>query len=267
MTLDPLVDFDWRLHWKRLVEEREGFIGGPRQTDFWQKRAATYQRSVVTKADPLLDLLGGYASASKSLIDVGAGTGRHAGPMAARMEWVTAVEPSEAMRSHIPVLPNLTVIASNWEDADPAPADLVICNHVLYPIPEPVPFIEKMERSALERVFICMRDQPNRHPAELLRQELTGAARAREPRFQDLFNLLRWMGIAPEVTYRAYPSQAVFESLEVALDDLRGRIGAAWDEARARAWLEERMVAEPDGGVCFDSGEMTAGIAHWQPRR
>jgi len=55
------------------------------------------------------------------------------------------------MRALIPALDNLTVIASSWEDAEVAPADLVVCSHVLYAVAEPVPFLEKMESCARER--------------------------------------------------------------------------------------------------------------------
>jgi len=43
-----------------------------------------------------------YLAPRKTLIDAGAGAGRHAVPLAERLEWVTAVEPSEGMRAEIP---------------------------------------------------------------------------------------------------------------------------------------------------------------------
>jgi hypothetical protein len=92
------------------------------------------------------------------------------------------------MRALIPPLDNLTVIASTWEDAEVAPADLVISSHVLYAVAEPVPFIAKMEACARERVFVFIRDGPGAHEGEV-----------RQPRFQDLYNLLRQMGVSPDV--------------------------------------------------------------------
>src|SRR6476646_5812725 len=134
-----------------------------------------------------------YDSPSMTLIDVGAGTGRHATPLADRLEWVTAVEPSEGMRALIPPRDNMTVVASTWEDAAVAPADLVICCHVLYGVEEPVPFIAKMERAARERVFIMLRDGALAHAAALIRKQMPGAEEPRMPRFSDLFMLLSQM--------------------------------------------------------------------------
>jgi len=183
-VVDPITGFDWAAHWRRLVRVRSG------EEDEWAERAPGYASRVAELPDALMPVLEPYLGPAKTVIDVGAGTGRHVLPLAARVDWVTAVEPSPAMRAQLEAAgspPNLTVIGSSWEDAEPAPADLVICSHVLYAVAEPVPFIEKLEALARERVFICMRD--------------VDPPQGRRPRFQDLFNLLRQMGVAPAVAY------------------------------------------------------------------
>src|SRR5437660_8367446 len=147
-----MSDIDWVERWKSLVENRAGLAGGHSRSDYWDQRARSYARSTQVRADEFLAVLEPYLAPSKTLIDVGAGTGRHAAPLAARLEWVTAVEPSQGMRDRIPNADNMTVIGSAWMDADPAPADLVVCVHVLYEVAEPIPFIEKLERRARERV-------------------------------------------------------------------------------------------------------------------
>jgi SAM-dependent methyltransferase len=264
-AVDPLLSFDWAAHWRRLVEARDQQFGDHRPSDFWDRRAQNYSFSIAMQPDGLLGVLEPYLAAHRSAIDVGAGSGRHAVPLAARLDWVTAVEPSEGMRSHLPHLDNLTVVASRWEDAEVAPADLVLSAHVLYSIAAPVPFIRKMEASAKERVFICLRDGQPRLPAELLWQELTGQARARQPQFYDLYNLLRGLGVQPDVTTFRTRSEQRFRSLEEAVEDSRLRLGRVWDEAGARRWLAENLNIEPDGSLRFDGGPMTSGVAHWRP--
>src|SRR5439155_508809 len=125
---------------------------GHSDPNYWDRRAATYARSTGNRVDQFLAVVEPFVSHRKTLIDVGAGAGRHAVPLAEKLEWVTAVEPSEGMRAHLPALPNLTVVASAWEDAEVAPADLVICCHVLYGVAEVVPFVDKLERSDRDRV-------------------------------------------------------------------------------------------------------------------
>jgi hypothetical protein len=159
----------------------------------------------------------------------------------------------------------MTVVASTWEDASVAPADLVICCHVLYGVDEPVPFIAKMERSARERVFIMLREGPLAHPAALIRAKIPGAEEQRMPRFSDLFMVLIQMGIAPDVAFIRYPSVHRYAGMDDALADCRAFIGEGWDEAKARTILSE-LLTDVGGELVFDGGITPVGIAHWQPR-
>jgi SAM-dependent methyltransferase len=265
-AVERVAGVDWVAQWRRIVIEREGASHGHSDPYYWDHRAPTFARSTAGRADQFLEVLAPYVSPRLTLIDVGAGAGRHAVPLAERLEWVTAVEPSEGMRAHLPALSNMTVIASAWEDAEVAPADLVICSHVLYGVAEVVPFIEKMERSARERVFIMLREGPVPHPANELRDRIAGGPLPRIPRFSDLFMLLIQLGIAPDVKFISYPVVNRYASFEEAVADARPLFGDGWDESGAREHLKEMLV--PDGDeLVYDSGRSLSGIAHWQPRR
>jgi SAM-dependent methyltransferase len=257
-------EIDWADRWRQIVEERAGLAGTHADPGYWDRRAATYARSTRTRSDEFLDVLEPHLLASRTLIDVGAGAGRHAVPLARRLEWVTAVEPSEGMRAHITPADNMTVVASTWEDADVAPADLVICCHVLYGIADPRTFIAKLNRLARERVFIMLRETDLPHPAAIVRARLLGRSGPRLPRFSELFMLLGQMGIAPDVTFLRYPITTRYGDMEEAVVDARALYGQGWDEAAGRAVLNE--VLRRDGGeVVFDGGTALSGVAHWRP--
>jgi hypothetical protein len=266
MPIDPLTDFDWASHWRGLVDEREREVPVDPAQDFWAPpiRSLHYDPEQAAR-DPLLQVVAPYLGPRKTAIDAGAGAGRHAVPLAERLDWVTAVEPSEAMRGRIPHRDNLTVIGSSWEDAEVAPADLVVCAHVLYFVPEPVPFLHKLEASALERVFVFMRDLPMLTPSESLYQALTGKARTRMPQLYDLWNLLRSLGIEADVDIVEYEIEQLYADLDEAAAECRHRLGAIWREEEGRAWLGANLTARGDGMLNY-GGAMTAGIAHWRPR-
>lgn len=265
-TMGRSLSVDWAEHWRLLVAERTAAAGSHGDTSYWDRRASSYARSTRARADEFLNVLEPYLSPRKTLIDVGAGAGRHALPLAEKLEWVTAVEPSEGMRAQIPPRDNMTVVASTWEDAAVAPADLVICCHVLYGIEEPLSFITKMERSARERVFIMLREVPLLHPAVVVRERMVGGNEPPVPRFTDLFMLLVQSGIAPEVNFIRYPISHRYAGIDEALADCRALVGEGWDEPRARAILRE-VLSEDGGELVFDGGMTLAGIAHWQPQR
>jgi SAM-dependent methyltransferase len=255
---------DWIERWQQLVLERAAAAGDHADSSYWDRRAPSYARSTSGRADEFLDLISPHLSRHKTLIDVGAGSGRHALPLADRLEWVTVVEPSEGMRAQIPPRDNMTVVASTWEAATVAPADLVICCHVLYGVEDPVGFITKMERSARERIFIMLRETPLAHPSVVVRERLLGEQEPPMPRFSDLFMLLIQMGIAPGVDFLRYSAVQRYAGIDEALADCRALIGKGWDESKARAALAEVLVADGEELV-FDGGPTLAGIAHWQP--
>jgi SAM-dependent methyltransferase len=257
-----VLDIDWAAHWRGLVEAREAQIGKSRSGDWWAPRAAQFARQMLVRDDWFVRFLEPWLRPSATLLDVGAGTGRYATPLAERLDWVTAVEPSQSMRGHIPPAPNMTVIGSSWEDAEPATADLAICVHVLYPLPEPAPFLEKLERSARERVFVVLRDSPNVHPAEAMMRP----DRAREPWLRDCLLLLRQLGVRPEMAMTTYTTSFRYDSLDAALAQSRSHVGLAWDEGRGRAWLESNLRPDEDGTLLYQSAEVTAGVLHWKPR-
>jgi SAM-dependent methyltransferase len=258
-------EVDWEARWKHIVADRATLASGHADSGYWDRRASSYARSTHSRSDEFLGILEPYLGPRKTLIDVGAGTGRHATPLAERLEWVTAIEPSDGMRSHIPARNNMTVIASSWEDADVAPADLVICSHVLYGVADPVPFLAKLQGSARERVFVMMRETDLPHAAAVLRRKLVGGEGPRLPRFSELFMLLLQMGVAPDVDFIRYPIVTRYASMEEAVVDSRALFGEGWDEAKARPILDELLKKE-DGELVFEGGVALSGVAHWQPQ-
>ncbi|MFI5282741.1 MAG: class I SAM-dependent methyltransferase [Candidatus Dormibacterales bacterium] len=256
------MDRGWVERWRSMVEAR----AGRPDPGYWDRRARTYARSTRAQADEFLEFLERHLSPRKTLIDVGAGAGRHAVPLAARLEWVTAVEPSDGMRSNIAATENMTVIASRWEDAEVAPADIVICCHVLYGIADAPTFIDKMQRAARERVFVMLRESDLMHPTALIRAKTAGSSSPPPPRFSDLFMLLVEMGIMADVTFLRYPFVARYADMEEALADCRAMLADGFDESAARTMLDE--VLRPEGNeLVFRGGEVVSGVAHWLPTR
>ncbi len=257
-------DVDWVERWKAVVADRATLASGHADSGYWDRRARSYARSTHARSDEFLQVVEPYLGPRKTLIDVGAGTGRHATPLAERLEWVTAVEPSEGMRSHIPPRENMTVIASTWEDAEVARADLVICSHVMYGVGEPVSFLEKLQKAARERVFVMMRETDLPHPAAELRKRLIGGSGPRLPRFSELFMLLLQIGVAADVEFIRYPIVTRYASMDEALTDSRALFGEGWDEERARKVMEEILTTDGDELV-FNGGVALSGVAHWKP--
>src|SRR5260370_2704584 len=126
---------DWVENWKQIVEERATRAGTHPDPGYWDRRAPSFARSTQARADEFLKVIDPYVSPLKTLIHAGAGTGRHAVPLSERLEWVTAVEPSEAMRSRIPPPDNVTTVATTCAAAELPPSDLLISTPALHADP------------------------------------------------------------------------------------------------------------------------------------
>lgn len=267
--VDPRQDIDWAACWAQLAAARADQL--PLQpvaaTEFWNRTAAAYPTSFEPGEDRLLEVLAPWLGPHATVIDVGAGTGRHVGALLPRVDWVTAVEPSEAMRAQLPAGPNLTVIASDWLDAEPAPAEVVICSHVMQAVSEVVPFVRHLEACATARVAIQLRDGPAHFPWDALFERITGTPRLREPGLADLYLVLRQMGISPDLSLHRRPARRSYPSPEAAVDDLRFRLGELFDEHQAAAFCAETMRPDGAGDVAYEPGEVAVGILHWEPAR
>jgi len=248
------------------VEERQAQASATHDPHYWDARARSFAAATSGRRYGFLELLEPWLAPGRTLIDVGAGAGRYAAPLADRLDWVTAVEPSQGMRDLIPPRDNMTVIASDWEQAEPARSDLVICCHVLYGVADAPAFIARLEAAATERVFIQLRFGQLRTPSDPLWELMTGTPRARQPQFGDLWNLLGQLGVRAEVGVLEYEGFQSWAGLDEFLAEYRPPLEKVWDEARAEAWIAENLSTEPDGRLVYGRGRSSAGVAHWRPR-
>lgn len=150
-----MTDFvDWVQRWRELVEGREAqaerirhreqpFDGaqGTRGGGYWDQRAAGFRQGVAGRSgetEEVLAVMAPFLTPDTTVLDVGAGVGRYAVPLAQLVKQVTAVEPSSGMREFMSQdaaaagLKNLEVVAASWEDATVQPVEVVLCSHVVY---------------------------------------------------------------------------------------------------------------------------------------
>lgn len=169
---------DWSELWKAI------YISSPERLEksrdpaaAWNRRAAAYRR--ITRGEKeatrleleILNLQGG-----ETVLDVGAGTGRLAVPIARTAAHVTALDPSEGMlnvlreRMAAEGLTNYSCVKMRWEDAvigrDIEPHDLVIAAFSLgfYDL---AAALEKLDSAATRAVHLFWHAGEWRGPEEM----------------------------------------------------------------------------------------------------
>jgi SAM-dependent methyltransferase len=143
---------------------------------------------------------------SGSVLDVGAGAGAASLPLCPPAATVTAVDQSPEMLARFGELAERQGVRHHeveglWPDAADGvgPADVVVCNHVLYNVGDLVPFVTALTDHARYRVVAEITAE---HPQALLNplwEHFHGVTRPTRPTAEDAAAVLRELGLDVEV--------------------------------------------------------------------
>ncbi len=273
---------DYVARWAQIVERRRVQMesayrrAGISNADYWGKRAKTYRAALHERMDedPFLIRVRDAVTNESTVLDIGAGTGRHTLALAPHVARVTAVEPSAAMLAFLrddagsQALSNVVTVADAWLAAEVEPADFVICSHVLYPIADVVPFVRKLAASAKRRVFVYLRVDPL--PTDMgLWSEFHGVPLQLQPTHMDLVNVLVQLGIVPDVEIGDHRFTWTFATVEEAVAQVGNSLCLREDDdaasAKLRSLLGQRLVAWPNGRLGPKIGLARSAIISWAP--
>ncbi len=238
------------------------FIADPRRTD-----------------DPVLDHLLLLARPDDRWLDIGAGAGRYALPLALSVREVIALDPSAGMLAALRGqeaehgITNVVTIEGRWPvdpAAGPAPsADAALIANLGYDVEEIGAFLDAMEAAAARLCVAVLADRQPSAPAHAFWPPVHGEERVELPALDDFLALLHARGREPQHTRVERPSRG-FPSRGELARWLRSQLfleaGSARDAILARE-LDRRIVEHPDGTVGLTSQvAMATGIVDWRPR-
>jgi SAM-dependent methyltransferase len=265
-----LADWAARVQADRAQVERCREVGDP--PDFYAPVAHRFSLDPRRHDDPTLGALLRLAHSEESWLDVGAGGGRYALPLARVVRQVFAVEPSAAMievlragmREH--GIRNVRVVQASWPMDDAPTAEVALLSHVGYDIADMGPFLEGLENSAGRLCVAVMGESAMTTVATLFWQDIHGEPRVRLPALPELLVLLTSRGRLPEVRLvgRQPPTfETREEALAMARRQLWLREGSRKDALLQRALADE--LEEHDGRFAFDWRPTRVGIVSWEP--
>ena len=231
----------------------------PAPTDHWRPYAQGFRADPRRAGDEFLDAILETVPTDETLIDVGAGGGRLALPLALRCRHVTAVEPSPSMAevlqtaAHDHSITNVSVVQARWEDARVEPASLVLSVHVLYVVPDVEAFIRKMEAHAGRRVMIVLHQAPPQSQIYPLWAKVHGEERLALPSVPELREVLNEMGIDFQEEALPAPESRGYESPEQALEQISQRLYLAENDPK-REKLRQVLAEELAEGLEEQAG-------------
>ncbi|HEY8597170.1 MAG TPA: class I SAM-dependent methyltransferase [Thermomicrobiales bacterium] len=276
--MTPPVPTTWANHWRALVAGRDTQRGtdqrdGDPARDPWSGRAdrfAAYSKELPAD-DPLFVRLKAAVRPTDTVLDVGAGAGRYATPLAALVREVIAVEPSPAMRRHLAErltaanARNVAVVGAAWPDAGVAPADVTICAHVVYGVREIAPFLRALDAHARRLCLIGIR--VDQHPGIVeLSRALFGEERVRQPALLDLYGALLDLGIAADVQIIPASGGFRFADHDEATAHFRDRLRippGSPTETQLRELVAADLIRDPDGRWRWPTPAPRNAIVSW----
>ena len=276
--MSPVEPIDFMERWRHIVEERRRQTDaayarlGRTTADYWARRARGFAAfSREARPDPFLEKVLAYVDGRSTVLDVGAGAGRHSVPLARVVRRVFAVELSPAMASHLREwaqeggLGNIEVIEGAWPDVDAPTCDVVICAHVLYPVAEIEPFLRKLHGSARRRCFLWLHAEQIALDSLGFWERFYGEPRARQPTFRDLLPVLWQMGLWPNLEMSEVPESWSWGSMDEAARAFREHLAIPEDEA-TEARLRQELAAvlvEREGRLCLPKTTYRSAIVWW----
>ena len=252
----------------------------PDGADFYAPVTGLFRADPLRTDEPALEVLRGLVRPGETWLDIGAGAGRYALPIAAQLApsggAVVAVDPSNGMLGALRELAsehgiaNVRVVQARWPPDDLASfrSDVALLAHVGYDIEAIGPFLESME-AAVSRlcVAILMERQPS-SIADVCWPPVHGEARIALPALPEFLELLRARGRDPSVVRldrepRRFADRSELEGF------LRRQLwiepGSEAD-ARFTAALDELIDVDGEGRVgLLDQRPLPIGIVTWSP--
>jgi hypothetical protein len=275
---DVLAAWAARVTAERAQTDRCREVADP--ADFYSPTAHRFRFDPEAEPDAVGRELASRARPLDVWLDVGAGGGRYALPIARLTRRVIAIEPSAAMRDTLRAgmidagVENIDIIDGRWPPAstaepavlEPFRADVGLMAHVGYDIEAIGPFLDALDRAARRLCVAVMGESAMTTVGARYWAPIHGEPRVPLPALGDLLTLLLARGCLPEVRLvdRETPTFESFEALH--------------DRARRQLWLSPGSERDSrlgdllradargsDGSWTLPEDRARIGIVTWPP--
>jgi SAM-dependent methyltransferase len=254
-------------------EQAERVREGAPPRDFYAPVASAYRADPCRTDDPALDVLRSLVKPGDTWLDIGAGGGRYALPLALLAKEVLAVEPSGGMRDVLQAsmaehgIANIRVIPARWPMQAPPAADVALMAHIGYDIEDIGAFLGAMEAVARRLCVAVLTDPSPPYLAEPFWPSIHGEARKPLPALSEFLVVLlarrrlfelRLLEREPlSHTEPDTPLTWLYQQLFVAPDT---------DKGRRLARLAREAITARAGRWALSWAPVPLGLVTWRPR-
>lgn len=268
--------------WRKLVTARLGEMErlqpgrGALNAGFWDTRAKRFATRLPVSSvagDPLYRRLRQATGRRSTVLDVGAGTGRFTVAIAPRVAAVTAVDPAERMldvcrRQATKLgLTNVALVHSKWEDAGVEPAHVAFSSYVVTLVPDAARFLAKLDAAATQRAFLYLGAYTADAIMDPLWRHFHGTSRKPGPTYLDAVDVLRELGLRPEVEVVEVATRGRFKNVADAAKDYRDQLclpDTPEIRKELRGLLQHWLIRRGDA-LAAPLKTVPAAVISWKP--
>jgi SAM-dependent methyltransferase len=270
---DRLLD-DWARRVRENREQVDRVREAPDGPDFYGPIAQAFRADPRRTGEPALDQVLSLVVPGETWLDIGAGGGRYALPIALQAGRVVALDPSagmlgvlrEGMAEH--AITNIDIIEGRWP-YEPAPAtNVALISHVGYDIEAIGPFLEAMETSARRLCVAVLLDRPPASAFSRYFEAAHGEPRVALPAAPDFLRLLLARGRMFEVRLSTRASMT-FDDPEAMVRMARRQTWTAEGSAkdlRMQEAIRQSLTRQSDGRYTSAGGDARVCVMSWEPR-
>jgi SAM-dependent methyltransferase len=279
-VVEALAAWAARVRAERDQTDRAREVADP--ADFYAPPSHRFRFDPDAEPDAVWLVLARSARAGDTWLDVGAGGGRYAIPLARITRGVLAVDPSPSMlailREGVDALglTNVRTFQARWPvagwDTDrdslaPFRADASLMAHVGYDIEDIGPFLDALEAATARSCVAVMGEAAMTTVGRLYWERIHGEPRVPLPALADLVTLLFARGRLPEVRLvdrepPTYPDRDALQ--DRARRQLWLRPGSERDQLLGRLLASDAVAVE--GGLSLPEDRARIGVVTWVPR-
>ncbi len=262
--------------WARRVrannDQAERFREATESPDFYAPIASSFKADPRRNDEPALDVLRGLVVPGETWLDIGAGGGRYALPLALAGAKVVALDPSPGMLQVLHSaaaefgVAGVSTIASRWPATERITTDVALISHVGYDIAEIGAFLDAMESAAARLCVAVLLAEAPATAAAGLWPAVHGEPRELLPALPEFLTLLLargklfsvWLGERQPAAYSSREAMEGFLIQQLFIEP-NGPKATKMREAL------KTLASERDGRFYLSDRPLPLGVVTWKP--